>query len=194
MSTTLRDAIYKAKKYDGLLNQTEYNELMKWVKVGCAEGREACKALATAKSYGYRQFKNIRSRNTYDEERYSKLASPESSGGCYLTSACLTALDKAFKDDCYELETLREFRDTFVKEHYPDDIVYYYKIGPVLVQEINKLPKNAKNSVFQDIYNHLVKPSIYCIENGQLESAYDIYKNYSLNLDKKFLKKSNLNT
>ena len=37
----------------------------------------------------------------------------DTSGGCYLTSACMYS--KGLPDDCYELETLRNFRDTWLK-------------------------------------------------------------------------------
>ena len=36
----------------------------------------------------------------------------DTSGGCYLTSACMYS--KGLPDDCYELETLRNFRDTWL--------------------------------------------------------------------------------
>lgn len=186
MNSTLSSAIYKAQKYDAFLNQNEYNELMKWAKISCSEGREACKALATAKSYSYRQFRNVWHRNRSEENKYAALSSPVGSGGfCYLTTACLSVYKNDFKDNCYELEKLRKFRDSFVKQYHPYDIVRYYEISPKIVEIIDRLPHNK--DIYNDIYNELVKKTVRLIENNQLDTAYTTYKNYSLDLEKKFL-------
>jgi hypothetical protein len=80
MDSMLRSAISKSKSYNGLLSQIEYDTLLKWARVYCSDGKEACKALATAKNYSYRQFRNVR-RNQRDEEKYGSLGQVESRSG-----------------------------------------------------------------------------------------------------------------
>lgn len=64
----------------------------------------------------------------------------KSSGGCYLTSACMKCFQEKFNDNCYELTVLRWFRDNFVSK---EDIDHYYKIAPIIVETINKEEKSS---------------------------------------------------
>ena len=58
---------------------------------------------------------------------------------CFLTTACMKHQLKYFDDNCYELTTLRWFRDKFVTK---SDIQYYYQIAPIIVNVLN----NVSNS------------------------------------------------
>ena len=49
MDNLQKEGIRKAKNPDFGLSQSEYSELMKWVKISGADGREAANALATEK-------------------------------------------------------------------------------------------------------------------------------------------------
>lgn len=49
---------------------------------------------------------------------------------CFLTTACMKHQLKNFDDNCYELTTLRWFRDKFVTK---SDIQYYYQIAQLLL-------------------------------------------------------------
>lgn len=115
--------------------------------------------------------------------------SSSSSGGCYLTTACIKA--RGLGDKCYELETLRSFRDgwmarqsdgmTFIKE--------YYAIAPKIVDSINSLP-NA-----DDIWNSLYSTIAECvclIGNGKIDEkylveAFEKYKSMTLHLKQLYL-------
>lgn len=100
-----------------------------------------------------------------------------SSGGCYLTSACVEA--KGLPDDCHELTTLRAFRDSYMC-NLPSgktDICEYYHTAPKIVAKIKELP-NALET-FDAIYNELVLPCVKMIEMGKLYEAYSMYKNYT---------------
>lgn len=103
-----------------------------------------------------------------------------SSGGCYLTTACVTYFGK--EDKCYELEMLRVFRDNFMNqnEEMRQEVQKYYQIAPKLVEVLNSSP--LKKFYYEDIYNNLVLKSIEMIENHQLDEAYKIYKAYTIEL------------
>ena len=112
-------------------------------------------------------------------------ATGKRSDGCYLTTACMNAKGNLFCDNCNELKILREFRDSYVKQKYPEDVVEYYKIAPKIVEEIRKL--EDREEIFCKIYNELVVPCCELIINNQTEEAYIKYKSYSLLLYKQYL-------
>lgn len=114
-----------------------------------------------------------------------KNATKEKDSSCYLTTACMVAKEEQFKDDCYELEVLRNFRDTYVKENYSEDIQFYYDIAPRIVAKIGNLQESQE--IFARIYDELVLPCCKLIENKQLQEAYTKYKEYSLDLSEKYL-------
>lgn len=100
--------------------------------------------------------------------------------GCYLTTACIRALNTSFDDDCYELTTLRKFRDTFVKKEHPEAVREYYDVAPKIVESINRRPDSQK--IYCKIYEDLVLGTLRLIEEGSSEDAYSLYRNYSINL------------
>ena len=108
-----------------------------------------------------------------------------SSGGCFLTSACVEA--KGLPDDCHELTTLRAFRDGYMK-NLPEgqaDICEYYHTAPAIVEKIKALP-NAKE-IFDRIYTELVLPCVELIESGKNEEAYVVYRDYTKTLQKLYI-------
>lgn len=107
------------------------------------------------------------------------------STGCYLTTACMQEYAENFKDGCYELETLRRFRDTYVEGNHPDDVQYYYKVAPQLVQTIDSLPE--RREIYIEIYEKMMVPVIKLIELKKHPEAYNLYKSYSLKLERKYL-------
>lgn len=108
-----------------------------------------------------------------------------SSDGCFLTSACTEA--RGLPDDCYELTTLRAFRDGYMKTlpQGQADICQYYHTAPAIVAKIRTLP-NAKE-VFDRIYTDLVLPCVELIENGKNEDAYAKYRGYVNMLQEQYL-------
>ena len=105
--------------------------------------------------------------------------------GCYLTTACVDYFGKA--DDCYELETLRSFRDGYMQtsSEMKQAAKKYYVIAPRIVAKINALPDKA--IVYKEMYTNLVQRCINLINRGKNKQAYETYKNYSENLEKKYL-------
>lgn len=123
----------------------------------------------------------------YDDCPYYRNKSDltSSSGGCYLTSACANA--KKLPDDCHELQTLRKFRDDYIKSLPTgiDDIKHYYLVAPLIVDRISLCSEPQK--LWENIYDELVIPCITLIEKGCFHEAYDRYKAYTLALEKKYL-------
>jgi len=109
-----------------------------------------------------------------------------SNSGCYLTTACV--MSKGLPDNCEELETLRSFRDTYLKG-IPEgltDIKEYYEIAPKIVEAINKFPDAAK--LWENVYKELILPCVSLIKKGDNKQTYSMYKQYTNMLKDKYLK------
>jgi hypothetical protein len=88
-------------------------------------------------------------------------------------------------DDSQELNTLRTFRDSWLKENHPCDIPYYYEVAPRIVDAINSQP--GTHDVWNKLYEELVEPCIRLINQNEHEEAYKLYKTITLNLEKTYL-------
>ena len=106
------------------------------------------------------------------------------SGGCFLTSACMKAKMEDFQDDCYELTTLRWFRDNHVSK---EDIEHYYQVAPSIVAEIDA--RADATVIYQNIYDMVVSVCVHAIENHDYEKAYATYRDAVLELESQFLKR-----
>lgn len=108
-----------------------------------------------------------------------------SSDGCFLTSACVEA--KGLPDDCYELVTLRKFRDEYLakQECGKCEIAHYYHVAPAIVERIKE--RENTTSIFEKIYSDLVAPCIKMIEDSNFTGAHELYRNYVLMLEKQYI-------
>ena len=108
------------------------------------------------------------------------------SSGCYLTSACVKAM--GLSDDCQELTTLRNFRDTYIRAlpNGNDFITEYYNIAPHIVKAIDSL-KNSKE-IWESVYAELVIPCVYLINEEKRAEAFEAYQKYTKKLQKEYLK------
>lgn len=102
------------------------------------------------------------------------------SSSCYLTTACLVA--NQVDPHCYELDTLRSFRDNYLKSTQEGQklIDEYYSIAPRIVSEINDLVEGKK--IYNNIYHEVIIPCVGFIENGQNEKAKNLYCQMVLHL------------
>jgi len=109
----------------------------------------------------------------------------DTSGGCYLTSACVYA--RGLPDDCHELQTLRHFRDTWLKqqENGPELIAEYYAIAPKIVSAINDRPDSQ--SVYNKIYETIVMPCVKLIEGTAHAEALSFYKSMTAQLYEEYV-------
>jgi len=98
----------------------------------------------------------------------------DDTSGCFLTSACVET--KGLPDDCYELTTLRKFRDEYLAklECGKCEIAHYYHVAPTIVERIKISKESAK--VFDQIYDELVSPCVTMIEEGNLSGAHELYR------------------
>lgn len=117
--------------------------------------------------------------NTHSENHSD---SQNSSGGCYLTAACMRKYAEQYDDNCYELKLLRWFRDNFVSK---EDIEYYYCMAPSIVSKIDSMPNC--DEIYQDIYEKVICYCVSAIESKDYDAAYNKYKNTILKLVKNYL-------
>lgn len=108
-----------------------------------------------------------------------------SSSGCFLTSACVSA--KGLGDDCYELQTLRNYRDNWLTkvEGGLAAISHYYIVAPKIVAAIDKLAE--RNEIYEMIYNKMIKPCVEFIEQKKYQDAFELYRNMTLQLANQYI-------
>lgn len=121
----------------------------------------------------------------YDDCPIYNDESNSSSGGCYLTSACVRA--KGLPDDCYELQVLRQYRDSWLTntEEGKAIVEEYYKIAPGIVDAIDALEDS--NVIYEEIYQ-IVKNCVRCIENKEYDEALALYKEMTIKLKEEYCK------
>lgn len=108
----------------------------------------------------------------------------EPSSGCFLTSACTAA--RGLPDDCYELQTLRKFRDEWLK-YQPEGILliaHYYEVAPKIVDAIDACENRLE--VYDGIYHQLVLPCVELIEQRKYAEALALYRDTTLFLETKY--------
>ena len=127
------------------------------------------------------KYKFYCSTSRYSECDYYK----EHNSSCYLTTACV--MTKGLPDDCYELETLREFRDQWLKKQADGErlIKRYYDIAPRIVSEINK--REDSKIIYEKLYDSLVEPCVKMIKEKCFEEATELYKKTTVELEHTYL-------
>lgn len=95
-------------------------------------------------------------------------------GGCFLTTAAVEHMRQ--KDNGEVLNTLRHFRDTYMKRNKEanKDIAWYYENAPKIVRALDKHPDADK--IYKRMYIRYIEPAYRAISKGDEERAYDIYK------------------
>jgi hypothetical protein len=137
------------------------------------------------KTGDYREDRNG-NRTYHREDRTGKYdetsGSSSSGGGCFLTTACVEYV--GLPDDCHELETLRHFRDTYVR-HLPEGsslLAEYYSHAPKIVDSILVSPE--KDELLKYIYD-CIQVAVGHIDEGNLEDALKCYSNMYSSLSSK---------
>ena len=105
---------------------------------------------------------------------YSSDSDGESSGGgCFLTTACCK--HAGLPDDCWELTTLRIFRDRYRQSSQAaeEEINIYYELAPKLVCAIENAPN--PDDIFKIILLR-VREAAKCAEDGLDKKALYIYR------------------
>ncbi len=120
----------------------------------------------------------VYSGSTYtSSHRYSNptpvSTSKKKSSLCFITTAVCKYFNKP--DDCYELTTLRKFRDTWLALQ-PDGkelVEAYYAIAPGIVNAIDSA--SEKDNIYMHIWNDYIEPCIKLIELGANDTCKKLY-------------------
>lgn len=123
--------------------------------------------------------------NTYKYDQCPIYKQQSSSGGCYLTTACVDC--RNLPDDCVELTVLRKFRDEYMmrQPEGPEDIKEYYEKAPQIVSEIDS--RKDRKEIYENLYSDVIKPCVEMIECGKNEEAYEKYKRMVRELEKEYM-------
>jgi hypothetical protein len=103
----------------------------------------------------------------------------EPKGNCFLTTACVKYY--GLKDDCYQLQTLRKFRDEYLLESSEDQILVkkYYSIAPLLV-DLLEIDSN-RDILFERIFER-INSACAAIQSEKFFKAKRIYQKTVLEL------------
>lgn len=128
---------------------------------------------------------NQRFKTTVGKATYEKIEAGFQKKYCYITTAVCESLGK--EDDCYELNLLRNYRDTYLMSTKEGKALVeeYYNVAPTIVTRINK-EKNAAE-LYQDIWNTYLKPCIQYIEGHQEEACKEWYMEMVLKLKGRYI-------
>lgn len=110
---------------------------------------------------------------TYSKPSSSNTASRSSGSRCFITTAVCEYFNKA--DDCYELTTLRQFRDEWLL-YQPEGkelITEYYDIAPVIVKNLEEL--SVKDVIYNELWNNYISLCIRHIENNEFQRCKELY-------------------
>jgi len=105
---------------------------------------------------------------------------------CFITTAVCKTLQKP--DDCEELMKFRHFRDTFMQKtpEMKAEVEEYYIIAPKICDAIDKRADEARIT-YLSIWEEHLKPAFQAIDGGNLQNAYDLYKNMVYKLKEEYL-------
>lgn len=104
---------------------------------------------------------------------------------CYITTAVCRSLGRP--DDCYELNTLRDYRDSYLlsTDEGREMVQEYYNIAPTIVKRIDK--KAEADEIYENIWKTYLSPCITMIENGKNEKCRDLYSSMVRKLEARYL-------
>lgn len=104
---------------------------------------------------------------------------------CYITTAVCRSLGRP--DDCYELNTLRDYRDSYLlsTDEGREMVQAYYNIAPTIVKRIDK--KAEADEIYENIWKTYLSPCITMIENGENEKCRDLYSSMVRKLEARYL-------
>ena len=130
-----------------------------------------------------------RASESWDDKKDGGSSSSSSSGGsskggCYLTTACVSAMN--LSDNCLELSILRNFRDKvlILTSRGRNAVREYYRIAPEIVQAVNKREnsQNIWDAAYRDI-----RHAVSLVLSRDFEGAFKHYQEMSLRLKEKYL-------
>lgn len=141
---------------------------------------EVTKAQQDFNDRNYNPPSNLEEKESYDKSWDDTKDNNESQkdGGCFITSACVKA--NGLPDNCYELEILRLYRDTYILNLPQGNILIkeYYQNAPKIVTAINK--NLRQKEIYIWLFKELIQKSVNKIKAGDnvgtLNNYTAIYK------------------
>lgn len=93
---------------------------------------------------------------------------------CFISTATCIALKKS--SNCDELNLLRSFRDTYLKQFDSDGsklIEEYYRIGPIIVNHIDK--EISSKQIYINLWKHYISKCCIFIKQKRFNDAKELY-------------------
>ena len=138
-----------------------------------------------ARSQNYQTREGARQLLQQVQETEAELRQKQQNSGCYVTTAVCDTFGKP--DDCFELTTFRNFRDTWLINQ-PDGkalIAEYYDIAPRIVDNINRLADAAQ--IYKSIWQQYLEPCLNFIRSGDNLSCKNKYIEMVSELKRRYL-------
>lgn len=97
---------------------------------------------------------------------------PYAPSGCYLTTACVEF--KGLSDDCTQLQTLRRFRDSYIRSRTDGEQILnrYYTLAPEIVTAIQA--SLAREEHLNDLFI-MIEQAVGHINGGRETKAFELY-------------------
>ena len=104
---------------------------------------------------------------------------------CYITTAVCRSMDKP--DDCYELNTLRAYRDGYLSETEEGRRIVeeYYNIAPTIVKRIDR--QEDADNIYRGIWEEYLSRCIRLIEEDEKDKCKELYISMVRSLEKEYL-------
>lgn len=104
---------------------------------------------------------------------------------CYITTAVCRSMDKP--DDCYELNTLRAYRDGYLSETEEGRRIVeeYYNIAPTIVKRIDR--QEDAHNIYRGIWEEYLSRCIRLIEEDEKDKCKELYISMVRSLKKEYL-------
>lgn len=104
---------------------------------------------------------------------------------CYITTAVCRSIDKP--DDCYELNTLRAYRDGYLSETEEGRRIVeeYYNIAPTIVKRIDR--QEDAHNIYRGIWEEYLSRCIRLIEEDEKDKCKELYISMVRSLEKEYL-------
>jgi hypothetical protein len=103
---------------------------------------------------------------------------------CYITTAVCQSSN--LPDDCFELETLRSFRDSFMVETSEriELLNEYYRRAPLIVSNINRREDSVQ--IYKNIKSLYIDKAVDLIGTGKNEEAFCLYRDMLLFIESQY--------
>ena len=124
-------------------------------------------------------------RTSVGKADYAKIESGFHKKLCYITTAVCESQGKA--DDCYELELLRSYRDSYLLSSGDGQALVkeYYNIAPTIVNRINRQENPAE--IYEKIWDCWLSGCVRLIEEGEKEACRERYMEMVYELKERYM-------